>query len=271
MGSRVASAGEKLGEIVSHLPWWAWVVGVLILILAIWWITTRLVSVVRRRARAALEGRRLADQRRRAARDLVRADESLQTAERERDYVIAQHGEAAAGALDIVLETCRTRLQSGFALLNRLADTTDASPQTVHYATGQILGLCARNRHDLKRSRSVTTQDPPTEPDAQYTEELVAARDAAIAQRDALIAHDPDGGHVDFDLPSAPPSGHSAAASAKDSMLTKALWGLFSGGLLAVLFNLGVQPSTDVAIGIVIGGALLGALIIMFSKDDEKA
>ncbi|GAA2857827.1 TPM domain-containing protein [Microbacterium arabinogalactanolyticum] len=129
-------------------PWWVWVLGVAALALIVFGVT-RLVLHLRRRAAAAAELRTLEGQKKRAARLLVLADEAVRTSEQELGFVTAEFGEETTAEFTTVLKECRTRLDGGFQLLQKLEDSTEDTPAETRAWTDEIIRMCAQTDRDL--------------------------------------------------------------------------------------------------------------------------
>lgn len=129
-------------------PWWVWVLGVAALALIVFGVT-RLVLHLRRRAAAAAELRTLEGQKKRAARLLVLADEAVRTSEQELGFVTAEFGEETTAEFTTVLKECRTRLDEGFQLLQKLEDSTEDTPAETRAWTDEIIRMCAQTDRDL--------------------------------------------------------------------------------------------------------------------------
>ncbi|MCS3843406.1 TPM domain-containing protein [Microbacterium sp. AK031] len=130
-------------------PWWVWLLWAAGLVLAIFLIT-QLVLFLRRRASLAAELRTLEGQKKRAARQLVQTDEAVRTSQQELGFVTAEFGEEITAEYADVLTECRSRLQEGFQLLEKLEDADADTPQETRSWTDTIIRLCKEVDSDLE-------------------------------------------------------------------------------------------------------------------------
>ncbi|MBO3663213.1 TPM domain-containing protein [Microbacterium stercoris] len=171
------------------LPWWVWVLGVLVLA-ALIWVVTQLVLRARRRAARAAELRTLEGQKKRAAVTLVRADEALRTSEQELGFVTAEFGDAATSEYQAVLTEGRAKLSRAFELQTLLQDVTEDSTAESRSWTDEILRLCGQVDRALDERRRRLAELRGVAKDAAATlERLTMARTEADALVRAAETH----------------------------------------------------------------------------------
>lgn len=162
-------------------PWWVWVLGAVGLALVIF-IVTQLVLFLRRRARLAAELRTLEGQKKRAARQLVQTDEAVRTSEQELGFVTAEFGEETTSEYADVLTECRSRLQEGFQLLEKLEDADEDTPQETRAWTDTIIRLCNEVDDDLEgRTQEMASLRALTDSAPATLTRLKSERDDATA------------------------------------------------------------------------------------------
>lgn len=170
----------------TPLPWWVWVLGLVVLALIIFAVT-RLVVFLRRRAALAAELRTLEGQKKRAAQRLVQVDEAVRTSEQELGFVTAEFGEETTAEFADVLAENRARLQHGFQILEKLQDADEDTPQETRSWTDEILQLCTEIDADLEgRKNRIASLRSLADSGADNLARLRSARaDAALLQTQA--------------------------------------------------------------------------------------
>ncbi|HZU94479.1 MAG TPA: TPM domain-containing protein, partial [Microbacterium sp.] len=165
------------------LPWWIWVLGLVVLALIVFGVT-RLVIFLRRRAALAAELRTLEGQKKRTAQRLVQADEAIRTSEQELGFVTAEFGDDATADFTAVLAETRARLQQGFQILEKLQDAEEDTPQETRSWTDEILRLCTEIDAALdSRKKEIASLRALADGAADNLARLRAARaDAALLQ-----------------------------------------------------------------------------------------
>lgn len=165
------------------LPWWVWVLGLVVLALIVFAVT-RLVIFLRRRAALAAELRTLEGQKKRTAQRLVEADEAVRTSEQELGFVTAEFGDDVTADFTAVLAETRARLQQGFQILEKLQDAEEDTPQETRSWTDEILRLCTEIDAALDaRKKEIASLRALADGAADNLARLRAARaDAALLQ-----------------------------------------------------------------------------------------
>jgi len=172
-------------------PWWVWLLGIAGLgaVIALIVFATKAIGAARQRRQelADLDG-----QKRRAGRELLRADSAVRASAQELDFVVAEFGDDATAEFRTVLDDSRAKLTTAFEKQRLLEDSIEDTPAQTRAWTDEILKTCtAIDRALRERATALAKLRDLAGNGRASLERLTAARagaDATLAEAERRIA-----------------------------------------------------------------------------------